>query len=76
MFMKWAIDKIENKIALLENIETSEKKEVSTNLLPQSIKEGSILIEENNTYHLDLSEEEKRRLEILRRFQKLKEKDS
>ena len=74
--MKWAIDKIENKIALLENIETSEKKEVSTNLLPQSIKEGSILIEENNTYHLDLSEEEKRRLEILRRFQKLKEKDS
>lgn len=73
--MKWAVDKIEQGIVLLENIETGEKKEVATSLLPSSINEGNILIEETNTYQVDLPEEEKRRQEILTRFQKLRNKD-
>ena len=75
MFMKWAIDKIEQDIVLLENIETGKKKEVSTLLLPVSINEGNILIEENNTYRVNLSLEEKRRQEILERFNRLRNKD-
>ena len=73
--MKWAIDKIEQEIALLENINTKEKKEVSTTLLPLRIKEGTILLEENNTYILDTKEEEKRKEEILLRFKRLRSKE-
>ena len=73
--MKWALDKIENNIALLENIETGEKKEVSTYILPSTIKEGAILFETNNTYQLDTSEEEKRKKEISERFKRLRSND-
>ena len=48
--MKWAVDKIINDIATLENIETLEKKEISTSLLPTSIHEGAILKYEDNKY--------------------------
>lgn len=72
--MKWAIDKIENNIAILEEITTKEKKEVSTLILPSSIHEGSILIFENNTYSLDIEIEQKRRQEILERFKRLRDK--
>lgn len=70
----WSIDKIENNIVLLENITTKEKKEVETSLLPQNIKEGSIISCINNTYKQELSLEEKRRQEILEKFNKLKNK--
>lgn len=73
--MKWSVDKIENNIVLLENILTGEKKEVDILLLPSSIHEGSIIIYDNNTYFMDLSEEEKRRQEILFRFKSLRSKD-
>ena len=65
---KWSIDKIEETIVLLENITTKEKKEVNIYLLPENIKEGSIISYIDNTYILDLSLEEKRRQEILERF--------
>lgn len=69
--MKYAIDRIIDNIAVLENIETKEKKEVNIDALPENVKEGSILIEKIN-YILDLDEEEKRR-EILRaRLDRLK----
>lgn len=73
--MKWAIDKIEANIAMLENIDTGEKKEVATSLLPSSIHEGSILIFKENTYSLSPSLEEERRQEVLLKFQKLRSKD-
>ena len=73
--MKWSVDKIENDIVLLENILTGDKKEVDILLLPSSIHEGSILRYDNNTYSMDLSEEEKRRQEILFRFKNLRNKD-
>lgn len=73
--MKWAVDKIENDIVLLENILTGEKREVNISIFPSPIHEGSILICENNTYYIDLSEEERRRQEILLRFKKLRSED-
>ena len=62
--MKWAVDRIIDNIAILENIESLEKKEVDISLLPSSIKDGTILIFKDNTYIEDISEEEKRRREI------------
>lgn len=68
----WSIDRIEENIAILENTTTNEKKEVNINLLPENIKEGSIISYNNNFYKLELSIEEKRRQEILERFKNLR----
>lgn len=68
----WSIDRIENSIAILENITTKEKKEVDITLLPKNIKEGSIISYKDNSYHQELSLEEKRRQEILEKFRKLR----
>ena len=70
--MKWAVDRIEDNIAILENINTLEKKEVAISLLPSSIHEGSILIYQNNTYTADIFEEEMRRKLIEEKFRKLR----
>ena len=68
----WSIDRIEENIAILENKTTQELKEVDITLLPNNIKEGSIVSYENNIYTLELSKEEKIRQEILERFQRLR----
>ena len=73
--MKYAIDRIENNIAVLENIETGEKKEINIIILPNNIKEGNILILENNKYKIDLTEEKLRRKRIEEKFNRLKKKD-
>ncbi len=73
--MKYAIDKIEENIAILEDINTKEKKEINIANLPKDIKEGSILVFKDNKYILDKKEEEKRRKIILEKFNKLKRKD-
>lgn len=72
--MKYAVDKIEDNIATCENIETKEKIEINVNDLPRNIKDGSIIIFENNQYKVDESEEKLRRLSILEKFNKLKKK--
>ena len=41
--MKYAVDKIEGNIVTLESLDTKEKKEVLLEVLPSSIKEGTIL---------------------------------
>lgn len=68
--MKYCIDHIENGIALLENIETGEKKEVKTEVLPIEIKEGNVVVEKE-TYEIDLTEEQKRRDALSERFNNL-----
>ena len=50
--MKYAVDEIIDEIAIIENIETEEKKEVSIKVLPKNIKEGNVVVE-NITYKLD-----------------------
>lgn len=70
--MKFAIDRIENNIAILENLKTKEKKEISIQLLPSDIKEGMIIIKNNNKYYIDKDEEIKRRKRIITMFNKLK----
>lgn len=69
--MKYVIDEIIDDIAVLENLESKEKKEVSTSKLPKNIQEGNIVIEEAK-YTLDLAEEKKRRSLIQEKLNKLK----
>ena len=73
--MKYSIDRIEENIAVLENIETKEIIEVAISLLPDNIKETNIVIYENNEYELDENTEETRKKDLLSRFDKLKKKD-
>ena len=46
--MKYALDRIEENIAILENIQTGEKRKISIFKLPQNLHEGTILKEKNN----------------------------
>lgn len=70
--MKYAIDRIENNIATCQNLETNEMVEIDLNLLPKKVKDGTILIYENNEYKIDKISEEKRRQAILEKFNRLK----
>lgn len=72
--MKYSIDRIENSIAVLENIDTKEIIEVDVSLLPENIKETNIVIYENKEYKLDQQTEESRKKDLLSRFNKLKKK--
>ena len=51
--MKYSIDRIIEKIAILENLETKEIIEVNLEELPQDAKDGTILKLENNKYIFD-----------------------
>ena len=73
--MKYSVDRIENDIAVLENLETKDIIEVELKELPSNIKEKNILIYENNVYKIDKKIEEERKENILNRFNKLKKKD-
>lgn len=70
--MKFAVDRIEENIAILEELESKIKKEVDITQLPNEIKEGSILKYTDNLYQLDVIEEENRRQNIKERFSRLK----
>ena len=70
--MKWAVDRIIDNIAVIENIKTLEKKEIDITTLTFSIYEGAILTYENNIYKLDETEEERRRRVILEKFNRLR----
>lgn len=74
-YMKYAIDRIEEDIVILEDIKTKEKKEVNVCLLPSSIYEGMILVYKDGRYLSDLKTEEERRREILERFMRLRNRD-
>lgn len=72
--MKYVVDRIENEIVILESLETQLKKEVLLSELPEEIKEGNILIYENELYTIDLEEEQKRRQTIKNKFDMLRKK--
>ena len=69
--MKYSIDRIEENIAILENLEDGTKKEVNIKLLPENIVEGNIIIEKE-TYELDIAEEQTRRNSLKSKFDSLK----
>lgn len=72
--MKYAIDRIENNIAVLESLETKEIIEVDISLLPEGSKESSIITIIDNEYKLDIEEQQVRKESLLNRFNKLRKK--
>lgn len=70
--MNYAVDRIDENIATIENIVNKEKKEVSLELLPKNVKEGSIITLEGGTYILNSNEEEARRKIIEEKLNRLK----
>ena len=70
--MKYAVDRIENNIVVLENINNNSIKEVSIEKLPNNIKEGTILKYYNKTYTIDTNEENIRRKRIQDKLDRLK----
>ena len=72
--MKYSIDRIEDKIAIIENIITGEKTEVNIALLPVNIKEGNIIKEQNSFYIRDIETEKTRRTNLIYKFNSLKKK--
>lgn len=73
--MKYIIDRIEDNIAILEQQDTKEFINISTNILPNGIKEGMILSIINNTYTIDIKATEKREKEVLEKFKRLRSND-
>lgn len=70
--MKYAVDRIEENIVVLENISSGEIVNEDIKKLPKNIKEGNILTRENDKYTLDLDTEKKRREDFRSRLERLK----
>lgn len=72
--MKYAVDRFEENIVVLENIKTGEIVEVERKILPEEIHEGSILKLINDEYLIDKNIEKERRMSLRERMEKLKKK--
>ena len=73
--MKYVIDRIEEDIVVLENLETKEITNINIKELDFKVREGNILSKEDNKYILDLNTEKLRKEKLRNRFNKLKKRD-
>ena len=71
-FMKYVVDRIIENIVVLENVESREMIEVSIELVPEGVKDGSILIFSEGFYQFDIDEETSRRESIREKMERLK----
>ncbi len=69
--MKYIIDRIEENIAVLENIDTKEIININVRELPKNIHEGTVLIKEK-VFKIDYKEEKRRRQLLREKLNKLK----
>lgn len=62
---EYSVDRFEGEYAILENRKTNETKNVKKDMLPENIKEGSILQYVNGkyTYNEELTKEETNRIQ-------------
>lgn len=70
--MKYAVDRIEDTIVIIENIKTKEKTEISITDIVGQVHEGSIIIKQDNIYVCDIEEEEARRKKLREKLEHLK----
>lgn len=73
--MKYAVDKIENEVATLENIIDGSKINILVNDIPFNIRESDILVFNGKNYIKDDSEKNKRLKEIREKMSRLKNKN-
>ena len=71
--MKYVIDRIEEDIAVLQDLKSKEMLNINIKELPTNIREGSFLIK-NKIFKIDKKEEDRRRQELRKRFNKLRRK--
>jgi len=73
--MKFVVDRIEGEFAILENLDSKEKEEVSILSLPV-VSEGTVLIFEDGFYKIDDAARQERLRIIREKMEKLKRKDT
>ena len=73
--MKYVVDRIEEDIVVLENLDTKEKININLKELDFKVREGNILSKEDNKYILDLNTEKQRKEKLRNKFNKLKKRD-
>lgn len=72
--MKYVVDRIENNICVIQNLETGEIINIEKTLLSSDVKEKDVLIKNNDEYELDSKEKEDRIELIRKKMEKLREK--
>lgn len=70
--MKYAIDRIIENVALLENLDTKELIEVDVSLLPADIYDGMVVKYVDGVYFSDIKEENERFNRIQEKLNRLK----
>ncbi len=73
--MKYAVDKVEEDIVLLENIINGEKKEIKKECFSFSVKETDIVLFENGIYKKDNKEKNERIKMIKAKMEALRKKE-
>ena len=73
--MKYAVDKVEEDIVLLENIINGEKKEIKKECFSFSVKETDIVLFENGIYKKDNKEKNERIKVIKAKMEALRKKE-
>lgn len=71
----YAIDRIENDIAICEQLETKQKIELPLTILPANITEGAIIKYQEGIYVQEPDIEKIRRARLRAKFNQLKEKE-
>lgn len=70
--MKYAVDRIENDIAVLENLSDGSILKIKINLLPAEITERDIVVKSENSFLLDQKEKDNRLRRIREKMDRLK----
>lgn len=69
--MKYIIDRIEENIVICENQENKKMEEFKKEMFPKEIKDGDIVILQNNKFVLDKKETQTRKEDINELMKKL-----
>jgi len=72
--MKYVCDRIEGEYAILEELETKEKKKINVKEIP-TIMEGDILYYMDDIYIIDYNEKEKRKDDLREKLNNLRDID-
>lgn len=73
--MKYIVDRIENNIIILENLNDKSILEIPKDKINFLVKDGDVLYYDNDNFKLDL-ETKKKRIELIKeKFNKVKKKD-
>ena len=69
--MKYIIDRIENDIVICENQESKAMENFPKNLFPSEIKDGDVVIKENDKFIIDETETKEKKKTIEELMKKL-----